>query len=66
MSTKVTVTLTLDEAKELQHVAGNGWGDGDFYGLNDEHPTRGGQESANKFCSAREKLAAAIRKAEQK
>jgi len=28
--TRVTVTLTLFEAKMLDLVAGNGWGDGDF------------------------------------
>lgn len=31
---KIKVELTEKEANELLFVAGNGYGDGDFYGLN--------------------------------
>lgn len=65
-SKKVTVTFTPEEATELLNVAGNGWGDGDYYGLNDDHPTRGGVEKATQFCNAREKLAAALRNNKRK
>lgn len=55
-NTSVTVTFTLAEARELLAVAGNGWGDGDYYGLNDRIQTRGGEKAAKIFCAAREKL----------
>lgn len=60
----VIVKLTLAQAEELSLVAGNGWGDGDFYNLNNEH-TEEDRKKADLFCAARDRLRAAIQKAKR-
>lgn len=48
--------LTKKEALELLHVASNGYGDGDFYGLNGQQGF-GDKKDAKYFEKAYEKLA---------
>jgi hypothetical protein len=52
MSRRIKVVLTEAQARELLLVAGNGYSDGDFYGLNDELPARGGARQANVYWRA--------------
>ena len=61
----VTFKLTLDEAEELLYVAGNGWGDGDLYNLNDEF-TEEDRERADMFTEARDKVSAAIQRSKRR
>lgn len=35
---KIIINLSEAEVLELNHVIDNGWGDGDCYQLNNEHP----------------------------
>ena len=68
MTTKyLTVRLTLAEAQELMNVAGNGYGDGDFYGMNDDGrngtPRPGLGKEYRTYCRAHYKMESAIREA---
>jgi hypothetical protein len=61
---EVVVRLTLAEAQELLCVAGNGYGDGDFYQMNAEGvPERGLGHGYRAYCRAHDKMRAAIQKA---
>ena len=65
MARYITVRMTIEQAMELLDVAGNGYGDGDFYGLNDpEGKDRGygGKRGANKYHAAVSAIKAAISK----
>lgn len=61
---KIKIELTQKEAEELRAVAGNGYGDGDYYGLNDGAGPGGngygGKRENNAFIRAYEKLSKAL------
>lgn len=52
----VKLTLTAAEARELQAVAENGYGDGDFYNNPDGTTTRGGRRAEAAYARAQAKL----------
>jgi len=56
---KVKLILTIVQAKELRHVAGNGYGDGDFY----DGQGYGGKRDEKKYTIAIGKLEDAIEEA---
>lgn len=67
MARYVVVRLTIAEAQELMNVAGNGYGDGDFYGMNCDGrssvPESGKGRDYRTYCRAADKMDAAIREA---
>lgn len=56
----VKLELTILQAEELMAVAGNGYGDGDYYGNGKEG--RGGKRQQNAFLAAYTKLVQATHK----
>lgn len=52
MAKKIKIEFTEKEASELLSVAGNGYGDGDFYGISEDNPSGqgyGGKKERDAF-----------------
>lgn len=64
MATPVTIRLTRKQAQEILLVAGNGYGDGDFYGCNDEgrhgKPAPGQARGFNAYHAATDAIEVAL------
>lgn len=67
MSKYITVRMTEAQAQELLAVAGNGYGDGDFYGLNNVGGDNGngGRRGAQLYSRAHNAVLVALNLARQ-
>ena len=63
MAKKIKIEFTEKEANEILSVAGNGYGDGDFYGISEDNSSGqgyGGKREQDAFFRAYEKIAIAL------